>query len=157
MEDDAPKKKKKIVHSSSRTMERMRKLGFTCIGKTEKWVPMPFMPGGGKRFDLWGWCDVMAEHQGLWYGIQSCGMSDRAKHLDKLRSDDLAPNIAAWLACPFHRAEIWSWRKLVVKRGGKAVTWEVDRLDLRSYIAPRVSPEPVRADPDSPPAEGLFE
>lgn len=144
MEDNAPPKKKKIVHSSQRTMERMRKLGFTCIGKTEKWVPMPYMPGGGKRFDLWGWVDVLAcGPDQLWYAVQSCAMSGRAAHVDKLRGDDVAPNIAAWLACPWHRAEIWSWRLLKSKRGGVAVKWEVDRLDLRQYIAPLGSPSGV--------------
>ena len=136
-------------------MEHMRKLNFRLIGKVEVFIHRP-PPLFGFRRDLFGWMDVLAlGADGLWYGVQSCAMSGRAAHLEKLGAPDLAQNIAAWMENPCHRAELWSWRKLLVKRGGVAVRWEVERTPLL-LPTPDDTPTASGSRCDRPQAAGLF-
>lgn len=132
--------RRRIVHTSARSLERCRKLGWIA-DKVERWVPMKGHPAGGQRKDFLGAFDIIAlatdrpngDAQGnTWYdpplciGIQSCSMSGRAAHLAKLSEPETAARIREWLRCWSNRAELWAWRKLKVKRGGKAVRWECE-------------------------------
>ena len=124
---------KRVVHTSARSLERCRKLGLLA-GKVERWVPMPSHPGGGKRmdflgvFDIIAFTDPLATDERYCVAIQSCAMSGRAAHLAKMNESHAV--ISAWNSVPGHRAELWSWRKLKVKRGGKAVRWECEVTTL---------------------------
>jgi hypothetical protein len=121
--------KKKFTKSSTRTMKECRRLGLRP-GNVERFVRQA--GPHGRAFDLWGWVDVMALGGGEVIAIQSCAMARRNDHLEKIREDPaILESLVEWLKVPGARAELWAWRKLKVKRGGTAVRWAVDRLDLR--------------------------
>lgn len=118
-----------MVRASARSTAFAKRQGWTCW-TTERWVPIPGMPGGGRRMDMGGWCDHVVIRNGECVGVQSASMSGRAAHLSKMGSEPAASGIRAWLSVPGHRAELWSWRRIKVKRGGKAVRWECEVTPL---------------------------
>ena len=120
------------VLSSERTLKECRKLGLTA-GKVERFVSRAGQYG--RRFDLWGWVDIVAIGDGYVIAIQSCAMSGRSKHLAKFAADQgILTSLERWLAVPGCRAELWAWRKRKVKRGGVAVRWAVERSDLTELL-----------------------
>lgn len=122
-------------------MAYMKRHDWPLIGKVEMFIQRPGQPFGFRR-DLFGWMDILAQGpDGNWYGVQSCAMSGRAAHVAKLNDPLIRDNIVRWMDAPTHRAELWAWRKVKVKRGGVAVRWEVERTEL---IAPETSASPVR-------------
>jgi len=88
-------------------------------GKTEHWNP--HVPPVGVRQDLFGFIDVIAisSIEGI-IAIQCTGPSGHADHKRKILENRYAP---AWLQSG-GKIELWSWRKLKVKRGGKQATWQ---------------------------------
>jgi hypothetical protein len=54
-------------------------------------------------------------------GVQSCG-SEHAKHVKTIEETRLQETVE-WLRTPGTSLELWSWRKVKVKRGGKAMVW----------------------------------
>ncbi len=80
---------------------------------------------GGHRSDLLGLFDLLAlsPREGI-IGIQVCG-PDFSEHYKKITIEK-ADNALLWLSCGRGRTkiEIWSWRKLLVKRGGKQRKWQ---------------------------------
>lgn len=88
---------------------------------------------GGHRCDLLGLFDLLAlsPREGI-IGIQVCG-PDFSEHYRKI-TEEKADNALLWLSCGRGRTkiEIWSWRKLLVKRGGKQRTWQA-RVKRISY------------------------
>ena len=104
---------------TQRTLRALRAQGRLCA-VAEKWNPHvgPY----GIRQDLFGWIDVIAldPQRGI-VGIQSCGQSF-AEHLRKLLDSDCTEALLEWLRCGGH-AELWGWRKVKLKRGGKAQVW----------------------------------
>ena len=136
---------KRVVHTSARSLERCRKLGWIA-DKCERWIPMKGHPAGGQRRDLFGAFDIIAlvkvpaqasdDDGAVWpseriecVAIQSCAMSGRAAHLAKLNAPAVASTVQMWERAG-NRAELWAWRKLKVKRGGKAVRWECEVTTL---------------------------
>jgi len=102
----------------------MRKLGRVC-GHTERWIPNPAHPGGGFRKDLFGFIDliVLDPERGI-VGIQSCGNSFKA-HFDKITKSECTELVLEWLTSPSKPSlELWAWRKVKLKRGGKAMRWK---------------------------------
>lgn len=74
------------------------------------------------RQDLFGILDVIAlDPQRGVVGIQSCGQ-DFAAHWRKL-TDERAQESCDWLTTPGTSLELWAWRKVKVRRGGKAERW----------------------------------
>jgi hypothetical protein len=65
-------------------------------------------------------------------GIQVCG-PDFSSHYRKI-TEEKTDNALIWLSSGRGRTkiEIWSWRKLLVKRGGKLRTWQ-PRIKRISY------------------------
>jgi len=109
---------------TQRTLREMRKLGRIC-GQTERWIPNPAHPGGGFRKDLFGFIDliILDPERGI-VAIQSCGQSFKA-HLDKIMDSEVTETVIEWLSNPSRPAlELWGWRKVKLKRGGKAMRWE---------------------------------
>jgi hypothetical protein len=82
----------------------------------------PKHPAGGFRKDLFGFIDLIAldPERGI-IGIQSCGQSFKA-HLDKILNSECTENVIEWLKCG-GKLELWSWRKILLKRGGRAKVW----------------------------------
>jgi hypothetical protein len=74
------------------------------------------------RIDLFHIIDVIALGEHGVRGIQCCGTSFSA-HDRKLLVDE-RENSIAWLSTPGTTLELWGWRKVKVKRGGKAVRYE---------------------------------
>lgn len=76
----------------------------------------------GIRQDLFGIIDVLAldPSRGV-IGIQSCG-SAFSEHFRKLTTEK-AQETSDWLSTPGTSLELWGWRKVKLKRGGKAERW----------------------------------
>lgn len=95
----------------------MREQGRLC-GIVEK-----FQQYGGKfgvRQDLFGFIDIIAidPEQGI-VAIQSCGQ-DYSGHVKKLQEER---NEAVYEWLKHAPCELWAWRKVKLKRGGKAMRW----------------------------------
>ena len=119
----AKKKKKAGTSHTSRTLERLRLRGF------QVWVVEKFLPhvrrgdgGWGGRQDMFGWCDIVAidPKNGVTIGVQSTG-DDYANHLRKL-TIERAVQVREWLQAG-NRAELYAWRKVKKKRGGKQMVY----------------------------------
>jgi hypothetical protein len=82
----------------------------------------PFAGPHGVRIDGLGFIDIIALDPGRGIiGIQSCG-SAFSTHYKKLTDSDCTENVIEWLRCG-GKVELWSWRKLKLKRTGKAKRW----------------------------------
>lgn len=99
--------------TNSRSMEHFKKLGYV-VTKVEQYNPYD-----KKRHDLFGFIDSLALNQTELLGVQACGMSDRLEHLRKIRDE---PRAKLWVLSG-HTICLQAWRKLKVKRGGKAIKW----------------------------------
>ncbi len=108
-----------------RTIRELKNQGVIC-GIVEKYVPVRKLKDGGKDFgfrrDLFGIIDIIAldTERGV-RGIQCCG-SDFSGHLIKI-TEEKAQESINWLQTPGTVLEIWGWRKIKLKRGGKAMRW----------------------------------
>lgn len=111
----------KGLSTTQRTLRELRKQG-RIVDVCEKWVINPKHPAGGFRKDLFGFIDliVLDPEQGI-VAIQSCGQDFKA-HLDKMLDTEVTENVIEWLQCS-GKLELWGWRKLKLKRGGKAMRW----------------------------------
>lgn len=103
---------------TQRTLKALRAAGLTC-GIVERFNP--HVGPHGIRQDLFGWIDIIAisPDRGI-IGVQSTGQ-DFAGHRRKML-EERADEVLGWLAAG-GRAELWGWRKVKVKRGGKAMVW----------------------------------
>ncbi len=100
-----------------RTLKLLRDLDYTA-DVVERWLPIPSHPGGGKRKDFLGIIDIIAFNHREIIGVQSCSTA-WTQHVDTILESDQTVN---WLQ---GGRELWliGWRKLKVKRGGKAFRW----------------------------------
>ena len=81
----------------------------------------------GCKEDFLNIIDLIALNNGA-VGIQVCG-SDYQPHVKKIRETEKA-NTIAWLSEPGTKLQIWSWRRKLKKRGGKAKKWVVNIADV---------------------------
>jgi len=79
-----------------------------------------------KRQDLFNIIDLLVLDCGI-LGIQVCG-TDYKSHVKKIMEDE-AEHTRAWLESG-GRLEIWGWRQLKKKRGGKAMEWKPRIADI---------------------------
>ena len=122
---------------TQRTLQELRKRGILA-GVVERWIAQA--PPAGKRVDFLGFIDVIAVGQRGIVGIQCCAGSGHAAHRTKI-VEDCRVNAAAWLQ--WAEIELWSWRKLKLKRGGKAVRWTprietITQEDVRGVLGENV-------------------
>lgn len=104
---------------TQRTIRELRNNGRKCA-IVEKWNP--YVGTHGIRQDLFGIIDVLAlDPEFGVVGIQCCGTSF-SEHFRKL-TEVMAQETMDWLNTPGTRLELWGWRKVKKKRGGKAVVW----------------------------------
>lgn len=108
------------VSPTQRTLGALRDQGRKC-GMVERFNP--HVGPHGIRQDLFGIIDIIAldPERGV-VGIQSTGQAFAAheqKLLEERRQDTID-----WLSTPGTSLELWGWRKVKVKRGGKAMRWE---------------------------------
>ena len=112
------------ISPTQRTLKAMREQGRLC-GIVEK-----FQQYGGKfgvRQDLFGFIDIIAidPEDGI-VAIQSTGM-DWSGHIKKL-TEERNDAVYEWLKhAPL---ELWAWRKVKLKRGGKAMRWKARIADF---------------------------
>lgn len=107
---------------TQRTLDHCRRRGWHPA-VVEKWIPQ-----ARRRSDLYGGIDlvVMDDQQGL-LGIQATDGSSVSKRAEKLSA---LPLMIEWLRRG-NRLEIWGWRKLKKKRGGKAFVYRPRILRAR--------------------------
>jgi hypothetical protein len=110
----------KSLSPTQRTLRALREQGLVCA-IVEKWNPY----GGphGIRQDLFGIIDVLAlDPQRGVVGVQSTG-NDFAGHLRKL-TEKKPQECLDWLSTPGTTLELWAWRKVKARRGGKQLIWQ---------------------------------
>ena len=118
---------KRGLSSVQRTLRACREQG-RFVEKVEQWIsyggpkakPQPGRPMGIRR-DAFGFIDIIAIDTDAIVAVQACG-ADRKSHREKILASDYS---LPWLQAG-GRIELWSWRKLKVKRGGKAMRWTPD-------------------------------
>lgn len=108
---------------TQRTLAALRQEGCTAA-VVERWNQ--FAGPKGIRQDLFGFVDIIAiypDERGI-TAVQATGPNGHADHRRKILECEHAPT---WLAAG-GRIELWSWRKMLVKKGGKAQRW-VPRME----------------------------
>lgn len=107
------------VTPTQRTIRALREMGRKCA-IVEKWNP--HVGDHGIRQDLFGIIDIIAldPERGV-VGVQACGQNFAAHERKLLLERN--QECVDWLSTPGTKLELWGWRKLKVKRGGKAVRW----------------------------------
>ena len=102
-----------------RTLRALRDQGRVCA-IVERFNP--YAGPHGIRQDLFGIIDILAldPERGV-VGIQACGL-DFAAHERKIL-DERAQETHDWLSTPGTALELWGWRKVKLRRGGKAMRW----------------------------------
>ena len=103
---------------TQRTLRELRKNGRRC-GIVERWIGRD---GIGHRSDLFGIIDVISldPERGV-VGVQSCGAAF-SQHYKKI-TEEKAEESIEWLQTPGTALELWGWRQVKLKRGGKAMRW----------------------------------
>ncbi len=112
---------------TQRTIRELRNNGRKCA-IVEKWNP--HVGPHGIRQDLFGIIDVIAldPERGV-VGIQCCG-SGFSQHYRKL-TEEMAQETLDWLSTPGTSLELWGWRKVKLKRGGKAMVWRPRIVEIK--------------------------
>jgi len=104
---------------TQRTLKLLREKGCKAT-VVERWLQ--YAGKFGKRQDMFGIIDVLAITPGSTVGIQCCSGST-AEHYRKIIGEK-NQEAYDWLSNPGRGLEIWAWRKLKKKRGGKAIIWK---------------------------------
>ena len=101
--------------NTQRTLKALKDEGRVC-GIVERWIPP------GLRIDLFNFIDIITicPKYKVTVGVQSCG-SDFKAHIDKIMGP-CRDKAILWLKCN-NRIQVYGWRKLKLKRGGKAMRW----------------------------------
>lgn len=108
------------ISPTQRTLRELKERGRKC-GIVERFNA--HVGPHGIRQDLFGIIDIIALDAELGVvGVQSTG-SDFAGHYRKL-TEEMVESTKDWLETPGTALELWGWRKVKVKRGGKAMTWQ---------------------------------
>ena len=101
---------------TQRTLRALRQEGYLC-GIVERFLSHvgPF----GIHQDLFGIFDIIGIMPKGICGIQSCPGSGFAAHDRTILESEFSPE---WLKAGGH-IELWGWRKVKKKRGGKQMVW----------------------------------
>ena len=104
-----------MISNTQKTLKALKDLGWQC-GMVERFNTHigPF----GIRQDLFGIIDIIAIKPGAIMGVQSTGQAFAEHDRKILKSEYLQP----WLASGA-LLELWGWRKIKKKRGGKQMIW----------------------------------
>jgi len=110
----------KGISNTSRTLEYIRSRGWVA-DKVEQFNA--YAGKFGQRKDMFGFGDIVAMGEGSIIAIQSCGQN-YAEHDRKITEDEkVAPLAFLWLRNG-GRLLLVGWRKVKLKRGGKALRWQ---------------------------------
>jgi len=121
------------ISNTSRTLEYIRRQGWIA-DIVERFNP--YAGKFGQRKDMFGFGDIVAMGDGKIIAIQSCGQ-DFTEHDKKITKDEIVAPLALKWVQNGGRLILMGWRKVKLKRGGKAKRWsprikeytEVDFLD----------------------------
>ena len=106
---------------TQRTLRELRQRGCLC-GIVERFNTFagPIVRGKrvGIRQDLFGFIDIIVLYPTRICGIQSCGQAF-SEHKKKILENEIAPE---WIKLA--DIELWGWRKIKKKRGGKQMIWQ---------------------------------
>ena len=120
---------------TQRSLAYLRKKGLKAA-VVERFIRAPHLPGGGHRIDLFNIIDIIAIDGPETIGCQSCGTAFSQHH--KKLFEEKAEEVRDWLAGGTRQLWLIGWRKLKVKRGGKAMHWKPRRrvyfLSPENYI-----------------------
>jgi hypothetical protein len=120
------------MNPTQRTIRELKNQGRKC-GIVERFNS--FVGPHGIRQDLFGIIDIIAldPERGV-VGVQACGQ-DFSGHFKKI-TIDRAEQTIDWLMTPGAVLELWGWRKVKLKRGGKAMRWKprIREILLRDVI-----------------------
>jgi hypothetical protein len=108
-------RRKEMATNTSRTMDHYRAEGWE-VGVVERFLS--YAGKYGQRKDLFGIIDIIGINGKETIGIQSCGQAF-SEHDKKIMAEPLT---VKWLESG-NRLVLIGWRKLKVKRGGKAMRW----------------------------------
>jgi hypothetical protein len=128
------------ISPTQRTLKALREKEYR-VGVVERFVgPLNI------RVDLFHIIDLIAIRPGEIVGIQSCGQAF-SEHHRKITEEH--PDAARDWILAGGMLELWGWRKLKVKRGGKAMRWEprVKVYSLADFGQPVDCPRGEEADP----------
>ena len=107
---------------TQRALAECKRLGWKAaiVERWNQWARV--------RQDLFGFADlvVLDGAPGL-LALQVTDATSISKRMEKLSGVAL---VVDWLKAGM-RVEVWGWRKLVVKRGGKATRWTLRRVAAR--------------------------
>lgn len=120
------RRKKTRMQRSLGYLKSVKKNKKIFYQKVEQWLS--FGPGkGGVRKDLFGIIDILAMDDHRMVGVQVCGL-DFAAHMRKIKEAERKEAIKIWLRhCGL---QVWAWRELKKKRGGKAVVWKAKVAEI---------------------------
>ena len=110
------------VSPTMRTLKALRERGLT------PWIverSIPKKPHSIK-VDAYHFIDLLAISKAAGIiGVQSCGQGF-SEHVKKIKAE---PLVIEWLQSG-GKAELWGWRKVKKKRGGKAMVWKPRIADI---------------------------
>ena len=111
------------ISPTQRTIKCQKDLNRT-YGIVERFIQRP--GSFGFRKDLFGWIDIISisRAEGI-IGVQSCGQGF-SEHVKKIKAE---PLVITWLESG-GKGELWGWRKVKKKRGGKAMIWKARVADI---------------------------
>ena len=132
---------------TQRTLKAMREQGRIC-GVVERFNS--HVGEFGIRQDFLGFVDIIAIDpvDGI-IAIQSCGQSF-SEHVRKL-TEERNENMYEWLK--HAKCELWGWRKIKLKKGGKAMRWKPRIVDFtldkdgEIIVAERGKPKATKPEP----------
>ena len=108
------------ISNTSRTLEYIRSQGWIA-DKVEQFNP--YAGKFGQRKDMFGFGDIVALGEDSIIAIQSCGQAFSEHHRKITEDEYVAPNALKWVECG-GRLLLIGWRKVKLKRGGKAMRWK---------------------------------
>src|SRR5687768_1416736 len=103
---------------TQRTLAHLKAQGFKHVAIVEKWNPHARI-----RQDLFGFIDILAVLNNVTYAFQVTSGSNVSKRFDKIHGEH-EDALVALIAAGWH-VSVHGWRKVKVKRGGKAMRWEL--------------------------------
>ena len=121
-----------MISNTSRTLEYLRQQGWVA-DKVEQFNP--YAGKHGQRKDMFGFADIVALGEGNIYAVQSCGQAF-AEHHRKITEDDrVAPNALLWVQNG-GKLMLIGWRKVKLKRGGKAMRWQprIKEYEVKDFL-----------------------
>lgn len=107
------------ISNTSRSLEYIRSQGWVA-DKVEQFNQ--YAGKHGQRKDMFGFGDIVAMGEGSIIAIQSCGQAFSEHHRKITEDENVAPNALLWIKNG-GRLILIGWRKVKLKRGGKAMRW----------------------------------